>query len=377
MLRADEHQVFTLDDSPSRIIEYVSQHVKNTKFDKLVPWTFNGLRKIEDESDYDLVAKELHRLGAALLQWQAKERIDLTKIDLVEALDAVQDWEGTDTADIPQGVEVYEFPDGYTVQKLSAEDLESEGEVMQHCVGGYCEAVESGDSVIYSLRDANGKPHATMEFSPEKERFVQIYGKQNVKTAAKYVPYLLEFIEQVHNSEPIGLILTGVDPKTLDLRGADLSGVDDLHGTDLGGADLRDANLNGADLRDANLSGANLERANLIGVSLIRANLSAADLANANLDGAYLGKAQLIDANLSSANLRFANLDGADLSGAVLNGADLFRVSLIGANLTDAALYGTNLHGVEGLNTVIGLERYSTLPGWVRLDSGRWSPERT
>jgi hypothetical protein len=36
---------------------------------------------------------------------------------------------------------------------------------MGHCVGGYCDDVASGRTKIYSLRDAKGKPHATVEVS--------------------------------------------------------------------------------------------------------------------------------------------------------------------------------------------------------------------
>lgn len=43
--------------------------------------------------------------------------------------------------------------------------LKYEGDTLQHCVGGanYCDAVQAGTSKIYSLRDARGKPHATIE----------------------------------------------------------------------------------------------------------------------------------------------------------------------------------------------------------------------
>lgn len=50
---------------------------------------------------------------------------------------------------------------------LSKQELEKqlkyEGDVMQHCVGGYCDDVLSGRSRIFSLRDAKGEPHVTVE----------------------------------------------------------------------------------------------------------------------------------------------------------------------------------------------------------------------
>jgi hypothetical protein len=45
--------------------------------------------------------------------------------------------------------------------------LKYEGEILQHCVGGYCPDVLEGRSRIFSLRDAEGRPHATIEVEPE------------------------------------------------------------------------------------------------------------------------------------------------------------------------------------------------------------------
>lgn len=52
--------------------------------------------------------------------------------------------------------------------------LQKEGELMGHCVGGYCDAVESGRSRIFSLRDAKGEPHVTIEVNPNT-RFLDLH----------------------------------------------------------------------------------------------------------------------------------------------------------------------------------------------------------
>ena len=44
--------------------------------------------------------------------------------------------------------------------------LKYEGDTMGHCVGGYCPDVLEGRSRIYSLRDAKGEPHVTIETKP-------------------------------------------------------------------------------------------------------------------------------------------------------------------------------------------------------------------
>jgi hypothetical protein len=56
------------------------------------------------------------------------------------------------------------------------ESLKYEGETMGHCVGGYCPDVEEGRSRIYSLRDAKGEPHVTVEVQPEKNPYLNSSG---------------------------------------------------------------------------------------------------------------------------------------------------------------------------------------------------------
>jgi len=45
--------------------------------------------------------------------------------------------------------------------------LKYEGDTMGHCVGGYCDDVLGGRSRIFSLRDAKGEPHVTIETAPQ------------------------------------------------------------------------------------------------------------------------------------------------------------------------------------------------------------------
>jgi hypothetical protein len=51
-------------------------------------------------------------------------------------------------------------------KKALADALKYEGDVMGHCVGGYCDDVLSGNTKIYTLRDKKGEPHVTIEVSP-------------------------------------------------------------------------------------------------------------------------------------------------------------------------------------------------------------------
>lgn len=52
--------------------------------------------------------------------------------------------------------------------KILEDALKYEGETMGHCVGGYCPDVVEGRSRIFSLRDAKGQPHVTVEVQPPR-----------------------------------------------------------------------------------------------------------------------------------------------------------------------------------------------------------------
>jgi len=119
-----------------------------------------------------------------------------------------------------------------------ADALKYEGDTMGHCVGGYCDDVASGRSNIFSLRDAKGQPHVTIETDkpletsgteeefvdavgrrpndfeeldnwaqengfeipeegilPGLPRIVQIKGKGNAKPHDDYLPYVQDFVK--------------------------------------------------------------------------------------------------------------------------------------------------------------------------------------
>lgn len=114
-----------------------------------------------------------------------------------------------------EGTTVYKkYPDGMMWVKVESESaLKNEGDAMGHCVGGYCEMVHNGESEIYSLRDAMGRPHVTIEVTPERGTppdpnagefdqvqyyarpdINQIKGKQNLAPVAAYLPHVQDFV---------------------------------------------------------------------------------------------------------------------------------------------------------------------------------------
>ena len=126
------------------------------------------------------------------------------------------------------------FPKYRPKNKSLKEALKYEGDTMQHCVGGYCEDIASGNTQIFSLRDSYGMPHATVEvrslgqdfddagdifefamnrnINPNsaatkrryaeyvaesklpQERIVQIKGRKNGPPEKEYMPFVQDFV---------------------------------------------------------------------------------------------------------------------------------------------------------------------------------------
>lgn len=108
--------------------------------------------------------------------------------------------------------------------KALEDALKYEGEVLQHCVGGYCPDVVEGRSRIFSLRDEKGQPYVTIETtpsgnnsikslkenSPQNFDIVQIKGKKNQAPASEYLPYVQDFVRSGNWSKVGDLQNTGL-----------------------------------------------------------------------------------------------------------------------------------------------------------------------
>ena len=111
---------------------------------------------------------------------------------------------------------VMELDGGYRVVKLlTTASLDVESARMQHCIGqgAYDAFVERPDlgTAFYSLRDAGGKPHVTIQLDP-KDGIQQIQGKQNKAPGQKYVEKLAPFFRQqgiAKTSHATGMVFDG------------------------------------------------------------------------------------------------------------------------------------------------------------------------
>lgn len=344
---------------------------------------------------YEEALDSLRRRTNGIAAWAQKNRIDLNKLSLAEALDGSKDFKSK--VAVPQGIVVKRFKSGWTIQELRGRGrLDPEGERLQHCVGSYCSRVESGLSQIYSLRDPDGVPYVTMEVDPPTGHFVQVFGEKNSSVGSKefgsYVfnegqanepplserdvsvvveaiqQMLEEFIDERSGGHLGSLALANINltprvqaavraaPAGVDLSGLrlpqiDLSGLD-LTKTILDNTVLREANLRGANLMygkivSARLDGADLEGANLAGAQAGNTVFNGSNLTGANMGAINAPDAQFSRAIMQSANLRFAYLWKANFANADLSGADLRDTDVRHANFMGADLRGADLRGMK------------------------------
>jgi len=112
-----------------------------------------------------------------------------------------------------------EFASGFKIVKLVGESAyKKEGFLMGHCVASYFDRT---DSSIYSLRDSQNNPHATVELRYQNSDIYQVKGKGNGAIHPAYINYLLEFFAKVNlevrSSELYNLGYKHLDQETFDL----------------------------------------------------------------------------------------------------------------------------------------------------------------
>lgn len=141
--------------------------------------------------------------GAVLNQLRQENKLpqnfDVNKLGFKDFERWFMEWKAANRASESQGEVVYEFHDGWTIQKLTTpEQLQFEGDEMGHCVGDYVWPVGEGKTIIYSLRDKKGEPHVTMEMQA-------LEGPRNIWEDGDEIPedvaYNHEYIHP-HDSEP-------------------------------------------------------------------------------------------------------------------------------------------------------------------------------
>lgn len=101
----------------------------------------------------------------AINKWRAAQQA-AAKAELANKALVLREYPDTPEMPNPKGLRWMELSkDSPDLEK----QLKYEGDTMGHCVGGYCPDVLEGKSRIFSLRDAKGEPHVTIEVSPAGE----------------------------------------------------------------------------------------------------------------------------------------------------------------------------------------------------------------
>lgn len=83
--------------------------------------------------------------------------------------------------------------------KVLENALKYEGDTMGHCVGGYCPDVLEGRSRIFSLRDAKGEPHVTIEVEPQSR--IGFREGEGPKTAEERFDLKTEWLKGVESGK--------------------------------------------------------------------------------------------------------------------------------------------------------------------------------
>lgn len=181
--------------------------------DEFKKWVLVNLRKLRLS---ELNSQEYHNFSAVLPEiydWYNDVKPNIASYSAKQAVDASHNWH-EEMAALGEGKKYQEGSDnivygpnwknaawnGWTIRKVTTEnDLQAEGNKMDHCVGGYCREVEVGNSTIYSLRDPQNEPYVTMEAWSDSYNFKQIMGKANSEPKPKYKEMIAEWFQTLNN----------------------------------------------------------------------------------------------------------------------------------------------------------------------------------
>lgn len=313
--------------------------------------------------DYTNAAMALRSKAPAIAQWAKETRTDIGKVNIAQALEAIATYKFK-TSLVEQGPVVYTFKDEWTVQELRTElALSQEGNNMQNCIAGYFDAVMDNTTRIYSIRDASGAPHVSMELvipggvtraqasdmSPEEFiesrtrldcYFAQILGKQNDMPIDEYRARAREFIDKVFDKEGLGWVIAGGTPTWGRFEGRKWQNVDfpDVLGTNHVSEDV---------LAETIFADATVDRCKFVGLVGPK-SFRRAEISETSFQGTVLHEADFEGVKGYFVDFRSAVLSDASFDSAHLGGSDFRRSTIGGANFRDARVDGVKFDGAQG-----------------------------
>lgn len=191
-------------------IEALPTHLPEERY---IPWLGDQVAKLAgikrigvtsriDYEAYRQLFETLYRKWPELRDWMIQTRPNVSSLPWEAAVARADEWHRQmrekaeaearriDKDDV--GDVLKEWPDGWTLQDLYANQLDAEGAAMGHCVGGsnYRDRVAQGDLQIMSLRDEHNQPWVTFEV--EDAVIEQAKGRGNLPPSKVHRPRVLE-----------------------------------------------------------------------------------------------------------------------------------------------------------------------------------------
>lgn len=173
----------------SKTIAFIEK-IPNALSKDQMKWLANAHKKNEVfENDISDIPSILDYLNA--------ENVTLGNKKFDEIKYESEDWHACSFENVKPGAYktkkiILQLKDGYSWVEVPVEDLKTEGDLMQHCVGRM-KKYRSDSIMILSLRDKNNNPHVTIEFN--NSGISQIQGKQDKRPIEKYHPMIMELFD--------------------------------------------------------------------------------------------------------------------------------------------------------------------------------------
>lgn len=173
-------------------------------------WVLIQMRKLRAQ-DPNLVGHHLRDFDQ-IQDWVDRNGIEITSYSFSQAMQMQEAWhktmagQGEGLMFEPTKPEAVVFSpqewNGWSVQKVTSEnDLLAEGNMMDHCVGDYCEEVQNESVYVYSLRDAENEPHVTIGINKEGGIF-QLQGHGNSEPKPEYKAMIKQWFEELKTQIP-------------------------------------------------------------------------------------------------------------------------------------------------------------------------------
>lgn len=207
---------------------YTSKELQRTKNFIVPKWALVQLRTMRVKPYPGLPEGEDYIYSISMTEFDSKlnmindwARLSVPPVDIAsyswdQAVAASDEWhavsagQGSGKVYEPTNPELIIFNppewEGWNIQQVVSEnDLLVEGNIMNNCIGKYFNAVSSGETFVYSLRDPKNRPHVSIEINRYNE-IVQIEGNSNQEPDDEYMPYIREWLSKLQKERPTLMI---------------------------------------------------------------------------------------------------------------------------------------------------------------------------